>query len=188
MQRIKKIVKKKILKTNELELRTGNKVKQNLDENNKSELKRMGTHKISNYQNSVIRKHTNRINQTKHNSSTNQTNLFKPEALLVINQVNHKLGKKVISLGCNKLQKEKTNDFSLDNNFLDLKSVNDVNLIKEKSTALIDKYKQIEKLLDLYAKANNTNANIYKRKKLEREKQQIKQVYLILKDRINSLS
>ena len=65
---------------------------------------------------------------------------------------------------------------------------NDFNLLKSEADKLLITYQQIDKQLIALSKATNTNSNIYKRKQLQKQKDEIKQVYVSIKQRISLIS
>ena len=64
---------------------------------------------------------------------------------------------------------------------------NDFNLLKSEADKLLITYQQIDKQLIALSKATNTNSNIYKRKQLQKQKDEIKQVYVSIRKRIAQL-
>ena len=65
---------------------------------------------------------------------------------------------------------------------------NDFNLLKSEADKLLKTYQQIDKQLIALSKANNTNSNIYKRKQLQKQKDEIKQIYISIKKRIAQIA
>ena len=63
----------------------------------------------------------------------------------------------------------------------------DLNLLKQEADKLLKTYQQIDKQLIALSKANNTNANIFKRKQLEKQKEEIKHNYVSIRKRITQL-
>ena len=64
---------------------------------------------------------------------------------------------------------------------------NDFNLLKCEADKLLKTYQQIDKQLIALSKATNTNSNIYKRKQLQKQKDEIKQIYISIKQRITRI-
>ena len=131
----------------------------------------------SNNKNTILKTIVSKFTQSKKSTSCNQKDLFNPELFLTIDKINEKFGKDTICFG-NQLG-------NID--FNKLLSSNDINLLKVKADELLKKYQLIDKQLITYTKAKNTNANIYKKRQLAKQKQEIKQIYISIRQRIKAL-
>ena len=125
----------------------------------------------------IASKYSKIINKTKKNTSSNQKDLFNPELFLTIDKINKKFGKDTVCFG------DQLGNLDYDK----LLDSNDFNLLKSEADKLLKTYQQIDKQLIAFSKANNTNANIYKRKQLQKQKDEIKQVYVSIRKRIAQL-
>ncbi len=126
----------------------------------------------------IVPKYSKIINNTKKSTSSNQKDLFNPELFLTIDEINKKFGKDTVCFGyqLGNLDYDKL----LDSNYL--------NLLKSEADKLLKTYQQIDKQLIALSKLNNTNANIYKRKQLEKQKDKIKQIYISIRKRMDLIS
>ena len=136
----------------------------------------IGNKKSTVFKNIVI-KYSKIINKTKKSTSSNQKDLFNPELFLTIDKINKKFGKDTVCFG------DQLGNLDYDK----LLDSNDFNLLKSEADKLLKTYQQIDKQLMALSKANNTNANIYKRKQLQKQKDEIKQVYISIRKRIAQL-
>ena len=125
----------------------------------------------------IASKYSKIINKTKKSTSSNQKDLFNPELFLTIDKINKKFGKDTVCFG------DQLGNLDYDK----LLDSNDFNLLKSEADKLLKTYQQIDKQLIAFSKANNTNANIYKRKQLQKQKDEIKQVYVSIRKRIAQL-
>ena len=125
----------------------------------------------------IASKYSKIINKTKKSTSSNQKDLFNPELFLTIDKINKKFGKDTVCFG------DQLGNLDYDK----LLDSNDFNLLKSKADKLLKTYQHIDKQLIAFSKANNTNANIYKRKQLQKQKDEIKQVYVSIRKRIAQL-
>ncbi|WHA04497.1 DUF4113 domain-containing protein [Candidatus Bandiella numerosa] len=125
----------------------------------------------------IVPKHSKIINKTKKSTSSNQKDLFNPELFLTIDKINKKFGKDTVCFG------DQLGNLDYDK----LLDSNDFNLLKCETDKLLKTYQQIDKQLIALSKANNTNANIYKRKQLQKQKDEIKQIYISIKKRITQI-
>ena len=96
---------------------------------------------------------------------------------LTIDKINKKFGKDTVCFG------DQLGNLDYDK----LLDSNDLNLLKSEADKLLKTYQQIDKQLMALSKANNTNANIYKRKQLQKQKDEIKQIYISVKQRITQI-
>ena len=106
-----------------------------------------------------------------------QKDLFNPELFSTIDEINKKFGKDTVCFG-NQLGNLNYNKLLLSD---------DLNLLKQEADKLLKIYQQIDKQLIALSKANNTNANIFKRKQLEKQKEEIKHNYVSIRKRITQL-
>ena len=106
-----------------------------------------------------------------------QKDLFNPELFSAVDEINKKFGKDTVCFG-DQLG-------NLDDDKLLLSD--DLNLLKQEAVKLLKTYQQIDKQLIALSKANNTNANIFKRKQLEKQKEEIKHNYVSIRKRITQL-
>ena len=136
----------------------------------------IGNKKSTVFKNIVI-KYSKIINKTKKSTSSNQKDLFNPELFLTIDKINKKFGKDTVCFG------DQLGNLDYDK----LLDSNDFNLLKSKADKLLKTYQHIDKQLIAFSKANNTNANIYKRKQLQKQKDEIKQIYISIRKRIAQL-
>ena len=125
----------------------------------------------------IVTKYSKIINKTKKSTSSNQKDLFNPELFSAIDEINKKFGKDTVCFG------DQLGNLDYDK----LLDSNDFNLLKSKADKLLKTYQQIDKQLIALSKANNTNANIYKRKQLQKQKDEIKQVYISIKQRVTRI-
>ena len=125
----------------------------------------------------IVPKYSKIINNTKKSASSNQKNLFNPELFLTIDEINKKFGKDTVCFG------DQLGNLDYDK----LLDSNDFNLLKCEADKLLKTYQQIDKQLIALSKATNTNSNIYKRKQLQKQKDEIKQVYVSIRKRIAQL-
>ena len=137
----------------------------------------IGNKKSTVFKNIVI-KYSKIINKTKKSTSSNQKDLFNPELFLTIEEINKKFGKDTVCFG------DQLGNLDYDK----LLDSNDFNLLKCEADKLLKTYQQIDKQLIALSKATNTNSNIYKRKQLQKQKDEIKQVYVSIKQRISLIS
>ncbi len=126
----------------------------------------------------IASKYSKIINKTKKSTSSNQKDLFNPELFLTIDKINKKFGKDTVCFG------DQLGNLDYDK----LLDSNDLNLLKSEADKLLKTYQQIDKQLIAFSKVNNTNANIYKRKQLEKQKDEIKQIYISIRKRIFLIS
>jgi len=124
----------------------------------------------------IINKANN--NKTKKSTSSNQKDLFNPELFLTIDKINKKFGKDTVCFG------DQLGNLDYDK----LLDSNDFNLLKSEADKLLITYQQIDKQLIALSKATNTNSNIYKRKQLQKQKDEIKQIYISIRKRISLIS
>jgi len=124
----------------------------------------------------IINKANN--NKTKKSASSNQKDLFNPELFLTIDEINKKFGKDTVCFG------DQLGNLDYDK----LLDSNDFNLLKCEADKLLKTYQQIDKQLIALSKATNTNSNIYKRKQLQKQKDEIKQIYISIRKRISLIS
>ena len=96
---------------------------------------------------------------------------------LAIDEINKKFGKDTVCFG------DQLGNLDYDK----LLDSNDFNLLKSEADKLLKTYQQIDKQLIALSKATNTNSNIYKRKQLQKQKDEIKQVYVSIRKRIAQL-
>ena len=106
-----------------------------------------------------------------------QKDLFNPELFSTIDEINKKFGKDTVCFG------DQLGNLDYDK----LLSSDDLNLLKHEADKLLKTYQQIDKQLIALSKANNTNANIFKRKQLEKQKEEIKHNYVSIRKRITQL-
>ncbi|WP_236869848.1 hypothetical protein [Candidatus Bandiella numerosa] len=125
----------------------------------------------------IVTKYSKIINKTKKSTSSNQKDLFNPELFLTIDKINKKFGKDIVCFG------DQLGNLDYDK----LLDSNDFNLLKSEADKLLVTYQQIDKQLIALSKATNTNANIYKRKQLQKQKDEIKQIYISIKQRITRI-
>ena len=125
----------------------------------------------------IVTKYSKIINKTKKSTSLNQKDLFNPELFLTIEEINKKFGKDTVCFG------DQLGNLDYDK----LLDSNDFNLLKSEADKLLKTYQQIDKQLIALSKATNTNSNIYKRKQLQKQKDEIKQVYVSIRKRIAQL-
>ena len=125
----------------------------------------------------IVSKYNKIINKTNKSTSSNQKDLFNPELFLTIDKINKKFGKDTVCFG------DQLGNLDYDK----LLDSNDFNLLKSKADKLLKTYQHIDKQLIAFSKANNTNANIYKRKQLQKQKDEIKQIYISIRKRIAQL-
>ena len=125
----------------------------------------------------IVPKHSKITNKTKKSTSSNQKDLFNPELFLTIDKINKKFGKDTVCFG------DQLGNLDYDK----LLDSNDFNLLKSEADKLLKTYQQIDKQLMALSKANNTNANIYKCKQLQKQKDEIKQIYISIRKRIAQL-
>ena len=126
----------------------------------------------------IVSKYSKIINKTNKSTSSNQKDLFNPELFLTIEEINKKFGKDTVCFG------DQLGNLDYDK----LLDSNDFNLLKSEADKLLITYQQIDKQLIALSKATNTNSNIYKRKQLQKQKDEIKQVYVSIKQRISLIS
>ena len=126
----------------------------------------------------IASKYSKIINKTKKSTSSNQKDLFNPELFLAIDEINKKFGKDTVCFG------DQLGNLDYDK----LLDSNDLNLLKSEADKLLKTYQQIDKQLIAFSKVNNTNANIYKRKQLEKQKDKIKQIYISVRKRMDLIS
>ena len=126
----------------------------------------------------IVTKHSKIINKIKKSTSSNQKDLFNPELFLTIDEINKKFGKDTVCFG------DQLGNLDYDK----LLDSNDFNLLKSEADKLLKTYQHIDKQLIALSKANNTNANIYKRKQLAKQKDEIKQIYISIRKRISLIS
>ncbi len=126
----------------------------------------------------IVPKYSKIINNTKKSTSSNQKDLFNPELFLTIDEINKKFGKDTVCFG------DQLGNLDYDK----LLDSNDLNLLKSEADKLLKTYQQIDKQLIALSKLNNTNANIYKRKQLEKQKDKIKQIYISVRKRMDLIS
>ena len=136
----------------------------------------IGNKKRALFKNIVI-KYSKIINKTKKSTSSNQKDLFNPELFSAIDEINKKFGKDTVCFG------DQLGNLDYDK----LLDSNDFNLLKSEADKLLKTYQQIDKQLIAFSKVNNTNANIYKRKQLQKQKDEIKQIYISIKKRITRI-
>ena len=130
-----------------------------------------------NKKNTILKTIASKFTQFSQSTSPNQKDLFNPELFLTIDKINEKFGNNTVGFGNN-----------LGNvDFDKLLNSNDINLLQEKANELLKKYQQIDKQLIAYAKDKNTNANIYKKRQLAKQKEEIKKIYISVKQRIKDL-
>ena len=122
----------------------------------------------------IVSKYSKIINKTNKSTSSNQKDLFNPELFLTIEEINKKFGKDTVCFG------DQLGNLDYDK----LLDSNDFNLLKSEADKLLITYQQIDKQLIALSKATNTNSNIYKRKQLQKQKDEIKQIYISIKKRI----
>ena len=122
----------------------------------------------------IVSKYSKIINKTNKSTSSNQKDLFNPELFLTIDKINKKFGKDTVCFG------DQLGNLDYDK----LLDSNDFNLLKCEADKLLKTYQQIDKQLIALSKATNTNSNIYKRKQLQKQKDEIKQIYISIKKRI----
>ena len=122
----------------------------------------------------IVSKYSKIINKTNKSTSSNQKDLFNPELFLTIEEINKKFGKDTVCFG------DQLGNLDYDK----LLDSNDFNLLKCEADKLLKTYQQIDKQLIALSKATNTNSNIYKRKQLQKQKDEIKQIYISIKKRI----
>ena len=122
----------------------------------------------------IVSKYNKIINKTNKSTSSNQKDLFNPELFLTIDKINKKFGKDTVCFG------DQLGNLDYDK----LLDSNDFNLLKSEADKLLITYQQIDKQLIALSKATNTNSNIYKRKQLQKQKDEIKQIYISIKKRI----
>ena len=134
----------------------------------------IGNKKSTVFKNIVI-KYSKIINKTKKSTSSNQKDLFNPELFSAIDEINKKFGKDTVCFG------DQLGNLDYDK----LLDSNDFNLLKSEADKLLKTYQQIDKQLMALSKANNTNSNIYKRKQLQKQKDEIKQIYIFVRKRIS---
>ena len=125
----------------------------------------------------IVSKYNKIINKTNKSTSSNQKDLFNPELFLTIEEINKKFGKDTVCFG------DQLGNLDYDK----LLDSNDFNLLKCEADKLLKTYQQIDKQLIALSKATNTNSNIYKRKQLQKQKDEIKQVYVSIRKRIAQL-
>jgi hypothetical protein len=125
----------------------------------------------------IVTKHSKIINKTKKSTYSNQKDLFNPELFLAIDEINKKFGKDTVCFG------DQLGNLDYDK----LLDSNDFNLLKSEADKLLITYQQIDKQLIALSKATNTNSNIYKRKQLQKQKDEIKQIYISIKQRITRI-
>ena len=125
----------------------------------------------------IVSKYNKIINKTNKSTSSNQKDLFNPELFLTIEEINKKFGKDTVCFG------DQLGNLDYDK----LLDSNDFNLLKSEADKLLKTYQQINKQLIALSKATNTNSNIYKRKQLQKQKDEIKQVYVSIRKRIAQL-
>lgn len=125
----------------------------------------------------IVTKYSKIINKTKKSTSSNQKDLFNPELFLTIDKINKKFGKDTVCFG------DQLGNLDYDK----LLDSNDFNLLKSEADKLLITYQQIDKQLIALSKATNTNSNIYKRKQLQKQKDEIKQIYISIRKRIAQL-
>ena len=125
----------------------------------------------------IVSKYNKIINKTNKSTSSNQKDLFNPELFLTIEEINKKFGKDTVCFG------DQLGNLDYDK----LLDSNDFNLLKSEADKLLKTYQQIDKQLIALSKATNTNSNIYKRKQLQKQKDEIKQVYVSIRKRIAQL-
>lgn len=142
----------------------------------KKNLNDIGNKKSTVFKNIVI-KYSKIVNKTKKSTSSNQKDLFNPELFLTIDKINKKFGKDTVCFG------DQLGNLDYDK----LLDSNDFNLLKSKADKLLITYQQIDKQLIALSKATNTNSNIYKRKQLQKQKDEIKQIYISIRKRIAQL-
>jgi hypothetical protein len=126
----------------------------------------------------ILPKHSKITNKTKKSTYSNQKDLFNSELFLTIEEINKKFGKDTVCFG------DQLGNLDYDK----LLDSNDLNLLKSEADKLLKTYQQIDKQLIAFSKVNNTNANIYKRKQLEKQKDEIKQIYISIRKRIFLIS
>jgi hypothetical protein len=136
----------------------------------------IGNKKSTVFKNIVI-KYSKIINKTKKSMFSNQKDLFNPELFSAIDEINKKFGKDTVCFG------DQLGNLDYDK----LLDSNDFNLLKSKADKLLKTYQQIDKQLIAFSKATNTNSNIYKRKQLQKQKDEIKQIYISIRKRIAQL-
>ena len=125
----------------------------------------------------IVSKYSKIINKTNKSTSSNQKDLFNPELFLTIDKINKKFGKDTVCFG------DQLGNLDYDK----LLDSNDFNLLKCEADKLLKTYQQIDKQLIALSKATNTNSNIYKRKQLQKQKDEIKQIYISIRKRIAQL-
>lgn len=134
--------------------------------------------KNKNTTNNTLKTIVSKLSQSKKKTSCNQKELFNPELLLTIDKIKERFGNNVVGFGNN-----------LGNGYFNkLLNSSDTILLQEKAEELLKKYQQIDEQLISFAKAKNTNANIYKKKLLVKEKEEIKQIYISIRRRIKDIN
>ena len=130
-----------------------------------------------NKKNTILKTIISKFTQSNKSTSCNQKDLFNTELFLTIDKINEKFGNNTVGFGNN-----------LGNvDFDKLLNSNDINLLQKKADELLKKYQQIDKQLIAYTKAKNTNANIYKKRQLAKQKEEIKKIYISVRQRIKDL-
>ena len=128
-----------------------------------------------NKKNTILKTIVSKFTQSKKSTSPNQKDLFNPELFLTINKINEKFGSNAVNFS----------DKFDGSNFDKILNSNDINLLQEKADELLKKYRQIDKQLIAYGKAKNTN--IYKKRQLVKQKEEIKKIYISVRQRIKDL-
>jgi len=126
----------------------------------------------------IVSQFNKAIDKTKKSTSSNQKDLFNPELFLTIDELNKKFGKDTVCFG------DQLGNLDYDK----LLDSNDFNLLKCEADKLLKNDQQIDKQLIALSKATNTNSNIYKRKQLQKQKDEIKQIYISIRKRISLIS
>ena len=128
-----------------------------------------------NKKNTILKTIVSKFTQSKKSTSPNQKDLFNPELFLTINKINEKFGSNAVNFSD-----------KFDGSYFDkILNSNDINLLQEKANELLKKYQQIDKQLIAYGKAKNTN--IYKKRQLAKQKEEIKKIYISVRQRIKDL-
>lgn len=110
--------------------------------------------------------------------ASSQIDLFNPELHSTVSQINKRFGKDIIHFG---VQKQK-------NNFDDLISSNDLDLLHSESSKLLKFYQELDLKCTKLSEAKKTNANLFKLRQLRKRKDVIRSQYARIKKRISQLN
>ena len=108
-----------------------------------------------------------------------QYNLFNPELFLTISKINKRFGKDAVYFGN---EQKKTNDAQ--HKILASKNIE---VLNKEANKTLKSYQDIDRELINLSKAMKTNANIRKRKQLEKYKEKVKSLYVSIRKRINEI-